>query len=266
MKVTHCTLTGVDINTNLTMLAELSRRYPIAEWGFLYSPKRQGWPGRYPSISFLQRTLMSLPPDISVALHVCGAGVHDLLQRESVVTGLVNVINGRKGRVQLNFNQNKDPVDIEALAALMNDYPNITFITQYNSANRHLVVDFSTQANHAVLFDASGGEGIHPGAWQPPFNGVRCGYAGGLNSQSLPSDLTAIEKAAGNASVWVDMESSLRKKDESDVDWFDLAECETCLSAVTTWAEVLQGSEDRSTGQNNITHGLALKSDALPVD
>jgi len=48
MPLTCCCLTGVDDLTPLIELAVVSDLYPYAEWGFPYSPKRQGTPGRSP--------------------------------------------------------------------------------------------------------------------------------------------------------------------------------------------------------------------------
>ncbi|MEI7997808.1 MAG: hypothetical protein WCH01_23235, partial [Methylococcaceae bacterium] len=53
LNLKFCTLTGVDEKTSLMQIAELSERFPFVEWGFLYSPKRQGNPGRYPSVKRL---------------------------------------------------------------------------------------------------------------------------------------------------------------------------------------------------------------------
>ena len=109
MHLTHCTLTGVDEKTALHELIDLSVEHPIAEWGFLYSPKRQGQPGRYPSVAMLSKSFSYLPAYVRVALHVCGQGVPDLLTGESTVSGLVAMVGERSGRVQLNFNQARDP-------------------------------------------------------------------------------------------------------------------------------------------------------------
>ena len=106
--LTHVTLTGMDDHTDLAALAALSARYPLVEWGFLYSPKRQGQGGRYPSVETLRHAFRGLPLNVSVALHVCGAGVPNLLSGEPVITGLVEDVAVRGGRVQLNFSQAHD--------------------------------------------------------------------------------------------------------------------------------------------------------------
>lgn len=93
--LTAITLTGVDDRTDLAVLAALSGRYPMGEWGFLYSPKRQGRGGRYPAVETLLHAFQTLPAAVQIALHVCGAGVPNLLGEEPVVTGLVEAVAAR---------------------------------------------------------------------------------------------------------------------------------------------------------------------------
>lgn len=241
MRLSFCTLTGVDEHTDLNRLVALSKTYLLsellAEWGFLYSPKRQGDPGRYPSEAFLRQALTGLPDHVNVALHVCGDGVMDLLtDSSSVAAQLVDLVAARGGRVQLNFNQRRKPVPIPMLERLAIDRPTTSFILQYNDANQELV-DYLQHltGSFSVLHDASGGNGAHPEQWPAIVPGFNTGYAGGLGSATLPADLRAIAAAAGQARIWIDMESSLRRKDANDVDWFSLDECEACLAIAERW-------------------------------
>lgn len=229
MKLTHCTLTGVDDATDLARLPSLSRDYPIVEWGFLYSPTRQGQPGRYPSVATLQRAFRDLPGDVRVALHVCGEGVADLLAREPVAHELMTLVAARGGRVQLNFSQTRNPVDLVALARFLDEFPKTSFITQHNTSNQDVWRALSAHPNHAILFDASGGTGILPKQWPQPVSAAACGYAGGLGPDSLYRNLGNIAAAAGHRPFWIDMESRLRLKDGDGIDRFDLDRCRFCL-------------------------------------
>jgi len=230
MHLTHCTLTGVDQKTDLQELTSLTTEYPIAEWGFLYSPQRQGQPGRYPSLSILSKSFAHLPSPVRVALHVCGQGVADLLAGESAVSGLVARVAERGGRVQLNFNQARAPIDLDALRRFVDSNPALQVITQHNGANSHVWPTLQGAGNHAVLFDSSGGRGILTGTWQQALNGIPCGYAGGLGRRNLDEQLEVIAVAAGSTKTWVDMESSLRKEDAAGHDWFCLEHCLECLA------------------------------------
>lgn len=229
-KMTHITLTGVDDRTNLAALAALSELYPLVEWGFLYSPKRQGLGGRYPSVEMLANAFKTLPANARVALHVCGAGVPNILNGEPVVTALVEAVSSRGGRVQLNFNQTRASFDIDALSALLARFPALKFITQHNDANETVWKRLCGHANYIALFDSSGGNGIERSTWPAPLPGIHCGYAGGLGPDNLSAALVGIRDAAGGHPFWIDMEGKLRTPD----DIFDLQRAEECLKAATT--------------------------------
>lgn len=235
MQLSHCTLTGVDESTDLGRLAELSAEFPIAEWGFLFSPKRQGQPGRYPDLQTMRRAFQELPPRVRVAWHVCGRGVADLLAGEAVATELAQMAGARGGRIQLNFNQRRDPLDLSRLGAWLAERDGVTVITQHNSANVAVQEAFLDHGNHAVLFDASGGQGLSPATWPASLPGTSCGYAGGLGPDNLRTELGRIAQAAGGHVTWVDMEGKLRTRDAAGIDWFDLEKCQDCLRELDHW-------------------------------
>lgn len=255
MRLTHCTLTGIDDRTDLSMLATLSGRYAHAEWGFLYSPKRQGQPGRYPAVATLCRAFEGLPASVRVALHVCGDGVQDLVAGESVVTDLVALVGQRGGRVQLNFNLGKlshtarmdarlcsqddhsgksdHPFNSTSLlcgiSRVLAHHPLVTFIAQYHAQNHAAYEVLRGRPNFAVLFDRSGGTGRLPDRWPAPLGDVPCGYAGGLGPDNLVDQLDVIAETAGERDIWIDMENNLRTRDGQGVDWFDLRHAGLCL-------------------------------------
>lgn len=233
LDLTHCTLTGVDAKTNLDAIARLSEEFPLVEWGFLYSPTRQGWPGRYPANDFLVNAFRGLPQNVRVALHVCGDGVTNLLQGKRMDRRLTDLVVARGGRVQLNFDQSRCAIPIDNIASIMTLYPEATFITQGNVGNRGVwqVLADRGVSNHAVLFDSSGGRGIACADWPAPIL-PPCGYAGGLGPANLGSELDRIHSVAGNRPIWIDMEGKLRRPGASDADWLDIDACRTCLEAV----------------------------------
>jgi len=220
-----CTLTGVDETTPLIELAVIADLYPHVEWGFLYSPKRAGTPGRYPSMERIERALTEVPKYVRIALHICGIGVPHLLEGEPVVSRLVEEIASRGGRVQLNFNASNGEVNLDELRLIIESNANVNFITQHNLSNQRVTQHLLGLPNHAVIFDASGGRGVIPPTWPAPFSSSPCGYAGGLGPETLDVQLKLIQKAAGDADYWVDMEGKLR-----DVhDRFDLRAARNCL-------------------------------------
>lgn len=233
LSLSHCTLTGADDRVALSDLAELSNRFPVVEWGFLYSPERQGTPGRYPAVNKLREALNELPSGVRCALHVCGQGVSDLLAGEATVTLLAIYVAARGGRLQLNFNQRRKPINLDRLSYFIERYPNLQVITQYNEANQPVAEALRAHRNHAVLFDKSGGQGLLPDHWPSPLPDTSCGYAGGLGPDNIDVQLESIARVADDRPFWIDMEGQLRVKDSADVDWFDLGRCRKVLEIVT---------------------------------
>lgn len=143
MNLTHCTLTGVDgvdepVFGSFDTLIALSDEFPVVEWGFLYSPKRQGQLGRYPSVDFLKLAFDTLPHNVRVALHVCGDGVNTLIDgfddvRNTMtdVDVLVEKVSARGGRIQLNFNQTRKPVSVQRLSKMLYLCPTLKRRTKY---------------------------------------------------------------------------------------------------------------------------------------
>lgn len=235
MAITKITMTGVDENTDLRRLAALSKIEPNVEWGFLYSPKQQGCPGRYPSIDFLKEAFSALPRTVKIALHVCGKGVSDLFAGEPVVHALVDSLSARSGRLQLNFNHRKSPVDLHSLAKFLSDHPSLPVITQIHDGNTDVQPELFkilglTPKNHELLFDSSGGRGKVATSLEAPRYGIHCGYAGGIGPENIRERIAAINEVVGNLDTWIDMESSLRTL-EDGTDRFDLQKCLAVIEA-----------------------------------
>lgn len=226
--MSYATMTGVDDSTSMGELMRISEKYPLVEWGFLYSPSQEGGGGRYPSLKTLHTFFQELPASVDVSLHFCGKGVTDLLDREQEATGLLKAIAQRNGRVQLNFNSKKRSISIDALSELFEEYPETEFITQLNSANLDIHEKIQPHYNHSLLFDSSGGQGILCGRWSAPIPGWHCGWAGGLGANNLLNELALIQKAATRHLFWIDMESSLRDGEDK----FSTIEAERCLEKV----------------------------------
>lgn len=230
--LTCCTLTGVDETTPIDTLIALTEAHPIVEWGILFSPSRQGQPGRYPSHGAIQRILDGLPVHARVALHLCGRAVPDLLDGELTVQALAGRIAARGGRLQFNVNARGNPALVATLVDWLETHPNdVPAITQHNASNAPLLDRLRHRPNHAFLVDASGGRGIDPGGDWPAPQAERWGYAGGLGPDNLAVQLPRIAAAAGKHPVWIDMESRLRDAQ----DRFDLGAAERCLQAVDTF-------------------------------
>lgn len=232
MPLSNCSLTGIDEATPLVELAVVSDMYPYAEWGFLYSPKRQGTPGRYPSVARIQRAFKELPAYVRVALHVCGSGVPELLDGESVVSGLLEQVRNRGGRVQLNFDAAAREVQPERLRPFLLARPDLMFVTPHNDSNDTVTQALEGVENHAILFDSSPGREVTPQEWRAPIESVLCGYSGGLGPENLAHQLPRIYDAVGKAEFWINLEGRLR--DEHDR--FSMSNARKCLQVVSAEA------------------------------
>ena len=217
-----CTFTGVDDATPLEALISLSEAYPgVPEWGVLYSGSNR-FGGRYPTpdrISEIAVLSKERCQTVRFALHVCGKAVFDLLAGKGHVSEVVEAFP----RVQLNFVASD--INMDALSDLFSRLKWQTIITQHNSSNAGVWLKLRARANHAILFDESRGCGVMPHVWNGAVPGIVCGYAGGLGPDNLAECLPEIHEAAHGRNHWVDMESSLRDKN----DFFDLKKVECCL-------------------------------------
>lgn len=105
-----------------------------------------------------------------------------------------------------------------------------TIITQHNPATAGFYRHLADLDTHTILFDASRGNGVRPSHWPDPFPNKRCGYAGGLNPDTIEEDLAAIDRAAGSATVWIDLETGVRTNDE-----LDMEKVETVIAAASKY-------------------------------
>lgn len=232
--LSHVTMTGVDDATPIDWLISTSAEFPLVEWGILYSPKRAGHGGRYPAVDTIRKLLTTLPSSAQIALHVCGEGVFQLFSGDGDITALVNMLDKRGGRVQLNIRRqayiSMSHMLVSPIAALIVAYPNLTFITQYTKESIGVCRELSqhTRDNYALLFDESGGRGIVPTTWPAGLPGVQCGYAGGLGPDNIAEEHVKIRAVASEV-YWLDMETKIRNPDS---DLLDLDAVERCLRSL----------------------------------
>jgi hypothetical protein len=234
MDLAAVTLTGADDTVAPHELFVLSERFPLAEWAILSTAHRQGT-HRYPTEEWVTRFHKACPM-VRKAIHLCGRDVDAFLAMDARILEKV----ARFDRVQLNFNQRRQPKDLDALAHVANKVsPSI--ILQHNNANAELWGQLQGRLpTLEMLFDASGGNGHSPKAgWPGMLPGVVCGFAGGLGPENIAAEFDAIVGIAAGRRFWVDMESKLRSPLD---DSFDLSACETVLKHTHSHRFALQGA------------------------
>ncbi len=208
-KPKHITFTGVDANTDLDRLADISRRYRC-EWGVLFSKNRQGIDNRYPAEDVIERILAR---HVSYAAHVCGKYAQDIMSG-TYTDGLPL---DRFRRIQVNHVS-----------------PNLGVLAEFAAKIGRIVIsqwrdpDFFVPSPEGVqlLYDPSGGRGTATFDWPVNKENQVVGYAGGINPDNAESinSLVATHSPTG---YWLDMESGVRTDD-----WLDLDKVEAVLKAV----------------------------------
>jgi hypothetical protein len=220
-------LTGADDRVTPAGLRALSEQFPVVEWAILSSQKQQG-SSRYPTEEWVSAFHLECP-DAHKAIHLCGRDVDAFLSGAGWVLDKVS----RFDRIQLNFNQRRQPKDLEALVRVANGLEQ-TIILQHNSANVGLWDELRNEIPRlAILFDASGGRGQSPeSGWPAMLPDTVCGFAGGLGPHNVAAELTTIAGIAAGQRFWIDMESKLRAPAD---DKFLLDACRDVLAATASY-------------------------------
>lgn len=248
MKLDRVTITGADDSVTPEQLADLSREFPFVEWAILFSQRHQGTQ-RWPSPDWLLRlqgVAKQNPMDLSA--HLCGGWVRDVLAGRLAFADWFGAMFDDYRRVQLNFHAEPQFANTPELAGalcangLINSCGAMRrtverqFIFQIDGVNDKLLQStraMASQIDAVPLFDQSHGAGVLPeGAWpKAEYRNANRellyhGYAGGLGPDTLEAQLPLIAEAAGDARIWIDMESRVRS-DEDRV--FNLAKVRRCL-------------------------------------
>lgn len=206
------TITGVDDNTDLQRVEDLSAQFPFVEWGVLYSHKRKG-SGRYPTKPL--DLIHQLP---RVALHLCGQASRSVIGGEDF-EGVVAAMRQRGGRIQLNGYK---LISIFFANAFENTKESVEFILQCRSQKQFTeaqtdvlgLSDYGIKATR--LFDPSGGRGVDTNFANLQKDSVGdFGIAGGIGPDNITSSL---EVATTLQAAWIDMESRVRTEDKLDLD------------------------------------------------
>lgn len=176
-----------------------------------------------------------------LAGHLCGARCQEVLEGNSTFVRELSRLGF--GRVQVNATSanavyvSPDSYDryVANLTKVMNEVPEMEFIMQFNEETSNICHPLlvTPPKNMSVLFDASCGLGVTITSFPPPPVNTPCGYAGGIGPETIANVLGAIQLAAKDTAVWIDMESSLRAKITSPsgiiTDVFSIEKCFACV-------------------------------------
>ncbi len=213
MKLKYVSITGADDEVDVGALDRIAKAHPHVEWAILLMPERMGQK-RFPSARWI-RNFADTYKGAHTAMHLCGGAFLGFVNNDPEILGLMR---GFK-RIQLNleFGNVAGKYDPAKLIEQIKAHPEFEFVIQYTDKNRDLLPKLSDVPNHAILFDQSAGRGVAPDSWPEPIAGHFCGYAGGLNPDNIGKNLAAIDRIAGAAETWIDMESGVRTDDRFDL-------------------------------------------------
>lgn len=251
MKLVTVTLTGLDASVDPWSVITLYERFPFVEFGVLFSKDRQGKENRYPSKEwinqlgnvtrfFREERKKSFP----LAAHLCGSYAREVV--EYIDRGFTDTCSWETefsyschfDRIQLNMSdelfKRVSPEDIESLledkGVILQSHhgfdhglPGYCMRGGFNKSD-------PMRSKLSILFDVSGGTGMLPLGWAEADESFFCGYAGGLKPENLEEELKKIEGVAGNANIWIDMESGIREND-----LFSMEKAEKVLEIAAPW-------------------------------
>lgn len=237
MKIKYVTLTGADDSIDPADLIPLTEQYPFVEWAILFSQSKSGVE-RYPSLDWVDELVDQVVPNrkINLSAHLCGKWCEDALKGEFTFLREERYAKAFN-RIQLNMGKDRLQLAVKSkplIDAAMSRVPQpVIFGGNY----KYIAVTggFFEHTGFLPLFDASGGRGVETKEWPKPFldsDGapIYCGYAGGLGPDNIAEEVQRIADAAGDMTIWIDMETKLRTGDK-----FDLEKCERVLQVTRPW-------------------------------
>lgn len=223
MKIKYVTMTGADDKTQISELFRVSNRFPFAEWGILFSQKTAA---RYPGWDWAVELSEQWNAEINkpnLSAHLCGRWVDDATNGS--IPFLNDVVTNMFGRIQLNMAKGRLQPALNPSSEVWNAITkvgrDVILGGPYQKYDLQVDTELFTNSGAFPLFDCSGGRGQLSEVWPKPVDGILCGYAGGLSPKNLEDQLKKIEDVVGDATIWIDMESGVRKGD-----CFDIGLCE----------------------------------------
>lgn len=219
MKLCHITFTGIDVNTNIQDLEDIQRKYPLAEFGVLYSYHWYENGNRYLNPALLNNLRGS---GLNLSMHLCGSAAHDAAIGDWAKIHEHTFLNADMfKRFQLNVSNRKDNPEVCHLPMIYGQeviiqQKDVNHLDLYKNTINNWNWDPHHKRAFSVLLDASGGQGI-----DTPVEILnthhKVGYAGGINPDNVEDKLSYILHHEQPGEFWIDMESGVRTND-----WFDI--------------------------------------------
>ena len=221
MRLEQVTITGIDDQTEMSFIDDMTSRFGHVEWGVLLYDKKRGTP-RYPSDSWLANLTGTFRHkyDTQFCAHICGTLCDRMITDggETYLTGeLIEFSDPRFfSRVQLNSYPDSqwDFTAINRLASNICPYADIILPIPNEVIRDRVRPIFLGNVN--FLFDASRGRGVKPKEWPAADIEGYLGFAGGITPDNIREVLDPLCSRSENVEFWIDMESGVRTNDHLD--------------------------------------------------
>eukprot|EP01038_Epipyxis_sp_PR26KG_P007212 gene7212-9842_t len=248
---------GVDNSVSPLLLKLISQQYGWVEWGILFRTDKEGQ-SRYPTFNWVEELsrnrILQTGEEMRLAGHLCGDRCQEVLEGNSAFVKQLSELGFR--RIQINATAaNNVLIESERYAdyvaniqSCMIELPAIEWIIQCNNETKFLWEDLLKLKipNMSILHDASCGLGVEVTSFPSPLitPDTPCGYAGGIGPNNIENILQQVLAVAREAlynndnnfsikPVWIDMESSLRVKQQQNsgelIDIFSINKCCQCI-------------------------------------
>ena len=245
MPLSYVGFCGADDSVDASLLGAISIKYPFVEWGVLFRPDKECTP-RYASMSWVSSSLHPVwrrcNGSMRLAAHLCGTRVNDVLAGSDAFIKDLAALGFRRFQINATAVNGVDTSDLAGkvpnVLCVMSANRSLTFIIQRSAETAPLwegllsACGGALPPNCVMLFDESKGTGVSPdgGLGDVPER-YDVGYAGGIGPRNVKEVVKAALERAGERTVWIDMESSLRTVIEG-TDTFDVNKCFKCIRAV----------------------------------
>ena len=222
MKLRYITCSDPRENNSVKSILDLAHM-PHAEIGIQCHPSKMsdGMPRNVWFNKLLREANMT--SGVNLAIHINCEWANDICANGKIPKIILNWLKIERvhnkpliGRIQLNMPKSTaDNINAKALAKIIHDFKHQEFILQYNDKTKDAVEKLhKTGAKFSLLFDASGGTGKSPTAWQAPiYESHPMGYSGGLSLTNVSKNLDKINSVVPeDTPIWIDAEGKLKSQ------------------------------------------------------
>ena len=247
MKLRYITCSDPREHNTLNEIVELAK-LPHAEIAVQCHPSKMSagmprnvWFNNLLTVARNERNMnLAIHINMEWADSICAKGViPDIILNWMQITRLFNkpIIK----RVQLNMPwATAININPDAVAQIIHDFPKHEFIFQYNKNTKDAIEKLhQTGAKFSLLFDASGGKGIAPSAWQKPvYETHPMGYSGGISPENVVDNLEKINcLVPEKQKIWIDAEGKLKsgEKTETEKPKFDVELAKLYVTRANNW-------------------------------